>query len=71
MNKDIIFSPGQRVKVELEDGTIWDGEVSEEDTIIVDCTDEYLSYYEWNYSGGNEFATPINNEYSFNEVKII
>ena len=28
------FSSGQKIKVELEDGTVWDAEVSEENTVI-------------------------------------
>ena len=39
-----IFSSGQKIKVELEDGTVWDAEVSEENTVIIDCTPEYMSY---------------------------
>ena len=65
------FSSGQKIKVELEDGTVWDAEVSEENTVIVDCTPEYMSYYEWYYGGGNEFPTAINNEYQFEEVKVL
>ena len=65
------FSSGQKIKVELEDGTVWNAEVSEENTVIVDCTPEYMSYYEWNYGGGNEFSTPIDNEYQFEDVKVL
>src|SRR5574344_1727774 len=59
------------IKVELEDGTIWDAKVSDENTVIIDCTPEYMSYYEWNYGGGNEFPTSIDNEYQFEDVKVL
>ena len=65
------FSPGQKIKVELEDGTVWNSEVSDENTVIIDCTPEYMSYYEWNYGGGNEFPTSIDNEYQFEDVKVL
>lgn len=65
------FSSGQKIKVVLEDGTVWNAKVSEENTVIVDCTPEYMSYYEWNYGGGNEFPTPIDNEYQFEDVKVL
>lgn len=65
------FLSGQKIKVELEDFTVWDGEVSEENTVLVDCTPEYMSYHEWLYGGGNVFPTPINNEYQFEEVKVL
>ena len=65
------FSSGQKLKVELEDGTVWNAEVSEENTVIVDCTPEYMSYYECNYGGGNEFPTAIDNEYQFEDVKVL
>ena len=65
------FSSGQKIKVELEDGTVWNAEVSEENTVIIDCTPEYMSYYEWNFGGGNEFPTAIDNEYQFEDVKVL
>ena len=65
------FSSGQKIKVELEDGTVWNAEVSEENTVIVECTPEYMSYYEWNYGGGNEFPAAIDNEYQFEDVKVL
>lgn len=65
------FSSGQKIKVELEDGTVWNAEVSDENTVIVDCTPEYMSYYEWNYGGGNEFPTSIDNEYQFEDVNVL
>ena len=65
------FYSGQKIKVELEDGTVWSAEVSEENTVIVDCTPEYMSYYEWNYGGGNDFPVEIDNEYQFEDVKVL
>lgn len=65
------LSSCQKIKVELEDGTVWNAEVSDENTVIVDCTFEYVSYYEWNYGGGNEFPIPIDNEYQFEDVKVL
>ena len=29
------FSSGQKIKVELEDGTVWNAEVSEENTVMI------------------------------------
>jgi hypothetical protein len=43
------YKPGQKLKIELDDGTICDAEISDNGTIIVDCTTEYIHYYEWNY----------------------
>ena len=65
------FTSGQKIKVELEDGTVWDAEVSEENTVLIDCTPEYMSYYEWNFGGGNGFPTSIDNEYQFEDVKVL
>ena len=65
------FDFGQKLEVELEDGTVWDAEVSEENTVIVDATPEYLSYYEWKYGGGNSFPTSVDNEYQFSDVKVL
>jgi hypothetical protein len=64
------LSPYQKVRVELEDGTIWDGEVSEQNTVLINATPEYHDYFEWKYGGGNEFPTPIDNEYSWDELII-
>lgn len=70
-NFNQIIYPGQKIKVELEDGTVWNGSVSDENTVIIDCTSEYIGYYEWLYGGGNEFHSPINNEYQIEDVKVL
>jgi hypothetical protein len=63
--------PGQKIRVELQDGTVWDAEISDEITVIIDPTIEYESYYYWNYSIGSEYKESMNNEYQLDEVKII
>ena len=59
------------VKVKLDDGSIWDGYLTDENTVIIYPTDEYLEYYEFKYSGGNEFPEPVNNEYEIEDVEIL
>lgn len=61
----------KKVRIELEDGTVWVGEITENNTVLIDETPEYLDYYEWFYGGGNGYPTPVDNEYQLNEVKIL
>lgn len=60
-----------KLRIELKDGTVWDGEITDNNTVLVDATPEYLDYYEWNYGGGNEFPVSIDNEYQLDDVKIV
>lgn len=66
-----IYYIGQRLKVKLEDGTIWDGFVSDENTFIVDPTEEYQIYYFFFYSTVSEYPESINNEYTFEEIEVL
>ena len=34
-------------------------------------TEKSINDYEWNYGGGNEFPTPIDNEYKFEDIKVL
>lgn len=58
-------------KVKLkEDGTVWDIETIEHNTVLVKVTEEYESYYRYKYSSGSEFPQSLDNEYNLDEVEI-
>jgi hypothetical protein len=67
----IILSSGQKVEVEFNDGTIWAGVIQDKDIVIIDDTEDYRSYYEFNYHAFDEEIQLINYEYQLKDVCIV